>query len=254
MQKEAEGRGINLPGIYQQYYQVIQQVYQQQQEMYAHKSKSCQNRIVSLDQPYIRPIVRGKSKAVVEFGPKLGLSLVEGYTRVETLSWEAYHEGEKDFKKSVERYYQLYGYYPELVQVDRIYATRENRRWAKDRGIRMTAKPLGRPKKKEKEEENAYQRSKRKQEHNERNQIEGKIGQGKQGYGLNQIKTKTSETAASWIGCIIFVMNIIQFSNDMKKKKGRYFLCFIQLLVYRMEVPIYSRQTDKGRLLLTYAA
>lgn len=254
MQKEAESRGFILPEDYQKYYQVIQQVYQQQQEMYQNKSNSCQNRIVSLAQPYVRPIVRGKSKAVVEFGPKLGLSLVEGYTQIDTLSWEAYHEGEKDFKKSVESYYQLYGYYPELVQVDRIYATRENRRWAKEKGIRMTAKALGRPKKKEKEEENAHQRRKRKQEHNERNQIEGKIGQGKQGYGLNQIKTKTSETAASWIGCIIFVMNIIQFSNDKKNKKGRYFLCFIQLLVYRTEEPIYSHQSDKGRLLLPYAA
>ena len=40
----------------------------------------------------------------------------------------------------------------------------------------------------------------------ERNQIEGKFGQGKNGYNLNQIRTKRSSTSMSWISAIIFVM------------------------------------------------
>ena len=98
------------------------------------------DRIVSVHQPYVRPIVRGKSGIPVEFGPKLGLSLDNGYTRINTFSWDAYHES-KDFKSSVEVYRKTHGHYPELVQVDAIYPTRENRDWAKEKGIRITAKP-----------------------------------------------------------------------------------------------------------------
>ncbi len=223
-----------LPKKYQDRYRVIKEVYGQQLEMYQKQTNKCEERIVSLSQPYVRPIVRGKRKNKVEFGPKLGLSLVEGYTCIQTLSWSAYHEGVEDFQKSVESYHALYGYYPEVVQVDQLYATRKNRNWAKEKGIRLTAKALGRPPKQTKEtkEASAYERRKRKQEHVERNHIEGKIGQGKQGYGLNQIRTKTQVTAVSWINCIIFVMNIVRFTADMKKKK-MYFLCFIYWLFHR---------------------
>ena len=35
--------------------------------------------------------------------------------------------------------------YPESVQVDRIYRTRSNRAFCKERGIRISGPPLGRP-------------------------------------------------------------------------------------------------------------
>lgn len=242
----------NLSKKHGQYYKVIKEVYAQQSEMFEDRVNRCKERIVSLSQPYVRPIVRGKRKHKVELGPKLGLSLVEGYTRIDTMSWTAYHEGERDFKKSVESYYEIYGYYPELVQVDQLYSTRENRQWAKEKGIRLTAKALGRPRKETQETKklNSYERRKRKQEHAERNHIEGKIGQGKQGYRLNEIRTKTEQTAASWISCIIFVMNIIKFRSDMKKKKGGYFLWFIKMLIYVTEEKIYSWQRAQSALFL----
>jgi transposase, IS5 family len=69
------------------YLLVIQEVYQQQLEMYKNKVHSCSNRIVSIHQPHVRPIVRGKAKANVEFGAKIGVSLRDGYCRIDTLSW-----------------------------------------------------------------------------------------------------------------------------------------------------------------------
>jgi IS5 family transposase len=135
-----------LPFKYQRYYWVVQEVYRQQREMFQAHKDTCEDRIVSVHQPYVRPIVRGKSKTPVEFGPKLGLSLDNGFTRINTFSRDAYHEGKEDFKKSVEAYRNIHGHYPELVQVDALYATRANREWAKERNIRLTAKPLGRPK------------------------------------------------------------------------------------------------------------
>ena len=71
----------------------------------------------------------------------------------------------------------MYWTYPELVQVDKIYATRVNRKWLKEREIRITAPPLGR--RKEKPKEIYYQKRKSRKEAAERNQIEGKFGKGR---------------------------------------------------------------------------
>ena len=55
----------------------------QLQYMYDNKVHSVPDRIVSISQPYIRPIVRRKAKAPVEFGAKLDLSIDEnGIARV----------------------------------------------------------------------------------------------------------------------------------------------------------------------------
>ena len=43
--------------------------------MYQNKTHSVDNRIVSIAQPWIRPIVRGKIKSPVEFGAKFDLSI-----------------------------------------------------------------------------------------------------------------------------------------------------------------------------------
>ena len=72
----------------------------------------------------------------------------------------------------------------------------------------MTVKPKGKSKSK-----TPYEKQKQKREHNERNQIEGKIGQAKQGYGMNQIKAKLSDTSLSWIGTTLFVANLVKFAE-----------------------------------------
>jgi hypothetical protein len=197
-------------------YWIIQETYRQQKEMLDTNTKRCGHRIVSIHQPYVRPIVRGKTKHKVEFGPKIGLALADGYTRINTLSWDAYHEGVADFQSSVEQYRKSNGHYPELVQVDAIYPTKENRAWAKEKGIRITAKPLGRPKK-----QTAAEKRKHKKEYAERNHVEGKIGQAKNGYRMNQVRTKLKETAESWISCVIFVTNLVRMQADQAKKEHK---------------------------------
>lgn len=190
---------------------IICTAYAQQKYMYDTKTHSCPDRIVSIFQPYVRPIPRGKTKAQIEFGSKLGVSLDKGFARINTFSWDAYHEG-NDLIKQVEAYQTIHGHYPELVQVDKIYATRENRRWLKEREIRITAPPLGR--RKEKSEETYYYKRKRRKEAAERNHIEGKFGQGKNGYNLNEIRAKLKSTSESWVACIFFIMNLIHYEKD----------------------------------------
>ena len=71
---------------------VIRKVYEQHVYMYCNKTHTVPDRIVSISQPYIRPIVRGKVKAPTEFGAKLNLSIENGFARVEKLSFDPYNE------------------------------------------------------------------------------------------------------------------------------------------------------------------
>ena len=192
------------------YFLVIQQVLAQQEMMYRSKTHSCDHRIVSIHQPHVRPIVRGKAKAKVEFGAKVNISLQDGFARIDRFEWEAFNEG-GDLIQQVERHKDLFGHYPELVQVDKIYLTKTNRVWLKEKGIRYTGEPLGR--KPTKTKKTPYQKRKEQKEFAERNHIEGKFGQGKNGYNLNHIRARLAKTSVSWIAAIFFVMNLIRYCN-----------------------------------------
>lgn len=192
-------------------YLVIQHIYAQQLQMHLDKSHSHVDRIVNIYQPHVRAIVRGKAKAMVEFGAKLGVSEQNGYVRINTLSWNPYNES-SDLIKQAEAYRELNGRYPEVVITDAIYGTRQNRAWLKDRHIRFSGKALGRP---PKTPQNPYQKRKFKMEQGERNHIEGKFGQGKNGYNLNKIRARKAPTSESWIACILFVMNLVRFAKDL---------------------------------------
>lgn len=209
------------------YYLIIQELYRQQKYMYDEQINSVSNRIVSIHQPHIRPIVRGKEGKNVEFGAKINVSLQQGFARLDQLEFEAFNES-IFLKDQVERYKKLNGCYPELVQTDDIYMTRENRNYLKENGIRHTGKPLGR---KPKQELNRYQKEKLKKERGERNHIEGKFGQGKTKYKLNKILAKLPSTAESWIASILFVMNILKLSKE-------YFCLFLNHIIFWQKQPV----------------
>lgn len=110
---------------------VIHKVYEQQLYMYENKTHIVENRIVSISQPYIRPIVRGKAKSPTEFGAKLDLSVDEhGMARLEKLSFDAYNESDV-LITALENYRERTGHYPERVLADQIYRNRENIRFCK---------------------------------------------------------------------------------------------------------------------------
>lgn len=77
---------------------VIQTLYDQQAQMYQQKSHRMEHRIVSIHQPHVRPIVRGKMNANVEFGAKIQVSLIQGFAFLEELSWDAFNEGTRLMK------------------------------------------------------------------------------------------------------------------------------------------------------------
>lgn len=220
----------------QQIFFVIQHIYAQQREMHKEKTHQCDDRIVNIYQPYVRPMVRGKAKAPVEFGAKLGVSEFNGYVRINTLSWNAYHQG-GDLKKQVAAYRKLYGHYPAVVITDKIYGTRENRNWLSELGIRYSGKPLGRP---SKQSQTPYQKSRARKENGERNHVEGKFGQAKNGYNLNKIRARRARTSESWIACIFFVMNLIKFSKDF------FVSCWNSTIKFSIEQTVINRWLNES--------
>ncbi len=206
-----EGTKLPLPRWLLHRYWVIQHVYAQQWEMFQNKDRRCADRITSISQPYVRPIVRGKLNKAVEFGAKLSVSLTgEGIACVDQLRWDAFNEG-TDLKSQVEAYKIRYGVYPEAVLGDPIYGSRDNRDYLKTKNIRFAGKPLGRPRKvtEANREELKRLKAQRREEYLQRIPIEGKFGQGKNGYGLNYIRAKRADTSEAWINSIFLVMNLL---------------------------------------------
>jgi hypothetical protein len=180
---------------------VINTLYAQQKEMYSNGVHRIDDRIVSIHQPHVRPIVRGKSQAKVEFGAKIHLSLIDGISFLDELSWDAFNEG-SHMMEYIEKYRNRFGFYPKEVLADQIYCNRINRAALKEKGIKLLAKPLGRP--------SAVQKH---VSPGERNPIEGKFGQAKTAYGLNRVKARLRETSESWIACIILVLNLVKLAG-----------------------------------------
>lgn len=119
-------------------------MYEQQKEMLRKRTHQCANRIVSVFQPHVRPILRGKARNKTEFGAKIGACIVDGYTFINHHSWDAYNECE-DLMVHLRRYKQRFGELPEKVEADKIYLNRKNRRILRLLKIEIGGKPLGRP-------------------------------------------------------------------------------------------------------------
>jgi len=186
---------------------VIQELYSQQDIMHRDGRRRIDDRIVNIAQPYVRPIQRGKAGKKTEFGAKLNMSETEGFVRADQISFDNFNEG-GFLMNQVEAYKALYGYYPELVLADRIYLNRKNRTALNTKDIRHSGLPLGR-----RPSMTRHEKQKRKKEQNKRSEIEGKFGQAKSKYGLDDIKTKRQGTSMACIALILMALNVIKLGR-----------------------------------------
>jgi len=186
----------------------IFKLYTQQEYMYRNKVHSVEDRIVSISEPWIRPIVRGKTRNPVEFGPKLDISVDEdGYARLEKVSFDSYNES-GCLIAAVERYKARTGYYPERVLADQIYRTRVNRAYCQEHGIRLSGPKLGRP--------SLDARNDKKQEYQDntdRIEVERFFSRNKRCYGMGCIVTKLEETQLTSIALSVFVSNLFKIQR-----------------------------------------
>ena len=185
---------------------VVSELVRQQTILYHSESKSISDRIVSLTQAHVRPIVRGKARSNVEFGAKISISVTgDGLTFLDRLSFNPYNEGE-DLRAQALAYRRRHGCYPEVICADQIYRTRSNRAFCQRHAIRLSGPRLGRPK--SDPELVAAEKKQFIDDQRQRNAVEGKIGECKRRYGLGLIREKLIATQGSSIAMNILVMNL----------------------------------------------
>lgn len=175
-------------------FSAIRKAYEQQKYMFNHDVCSCLDRIVSIFQSHVRPIVRGKAGRKTEYVAKIGVSVVNDFTYIDHLCWDAYNES-SDLML------------PQEVQADKIYLNKENRKLLKKLGIVCHCPPLGRPKKNPDSEEEKLRRK----ASGERNGVEATFGTAKRVYRANNIRAKLKETAQTWIAACFFAKNLKKF-------------------------------------------
>lgn len=186
-------------------------VREQQHALFYHGVRPV-GRIVSLDRPYVRPIVRGKEKKPVEFGAKVHKFQVGGIGFIEHLSFDAFHEGIR-FRKTVLDIQGLTRAKVKIAGADAIYATNGNRRFASGNGIRTDFKRKGRAGKHEKQRKKlagaiTKERASR---------LEGSFGNDKEHYGLRKIRARTKATETLWIFFGIHTANALEIGRRMAR-------------------------------------
>ena len=155
-----------------------------------------------MSQPFVRPIVRGKVGKPVEFGAKLDISVVDGWTRLECCSFDAYNEA-GNLREMAERFRAREGHYPSRIPADKIYRNRENLSYCKAHGIRLSGPALGRPKKGETRDKAQDYR-----DECERVEVERRFSLAKRKCGMGLVTAKLRETAAHVIAMSVLVLNL----------------------------------------------
>ena len=171
------------------------------------------NRIVSISKIYIRPIVRGKETKRVEFGAKVNKIQIGGIDIIEKIRFTNYNEG-CNYKSSIEKAEELTGEQIKLSGADGIYATNENRSYAKRRGIQTNFKRKGRAGKHESQRKQLSSIINRERS----TRLEGSFGTDKRHYNLGRIKARTELTEKLWIFFGIHTKNALKIGEKIYKE------------------------------------
>lgn len=182
--------------------ETISKIYEQQKHMYDNHTRSVSDRIVSVSQPFVRPIVRRKAGKPVEFGMKLDISVSDGWTKLEYHSFDAYNEATK-LGEMIENFHRREGHYPSRVLAEKIYRNRENLSYCKERGIRLSGPALGRPKK-----DTVRDKAQDYRDECERVEVERRFSLGKRKCGMGLVTAKLKDTAAHVVALSILLLNL----------------------------------------------
>ena len=174
----------------------IKEVHRQQTDHF--NKKEVKHRIVSIDRPYIRPIVRGKENKRVEFGAKVNNIQVDGISFIEHHSFEAFNEGTR-LKQCVAYQESLTGVKVTRIGMDTIYANNENRKYCTERDITTNFVRKG---PKPKDEQADISTARRIIGNLRATVMEGSFGNQKQHFGVGRIaaRNRHSETLLLFFG------------------------------------------------------
>lgn len=174
----------------------VREVYRQQWDHF--NQKEVKHRIVSIDLPYIRPIVRGKENKRVEFGAKVNNIQIDGISFIEHHSFEAFNEGTR-LRQSIEYQESLTGVKVTRIGMDTIYASNENRKYCTEHGITTNFVRKG---PKPKDEPTDISTARRIIGNLRATVMEGSFGNHKQHFGVGRIaaRNRHSETLLLFFG------------------------------------------------------
>lgn len=194
---------------YQRRRNTIRKILNQQSDKF-YKGIRPRQAIVSIDKPYIRPIVRGKENKCVEFGAKLHKLQIDGISFIEHISFDAYHEGNR-LQQTIWKAQKLTGKRVKILGADAIYATNKNRKYVTTKRIQTDFKPKGRPSKhKVHKNQMAAMITKERA-----SRLEGSFGTDKAYFLLNKIKARTKQTEILWIFIGIHTSNALNIGRRM---------------------------------------
>lgn len=182
----------------------------EQQRLYFEKGIKPKNRIVSLDKPYIRPIVRGKETKSVEFGAKVNKYQVDGISFIEHLSFDAFNESTR-LKSSIWSSQKIFKKRLKIVGADAIYATNSNRKYITKNKIKTDFKRKGKPSK-HNEHFNQLAKAIKKER---ATRLEGSFGTDKEHFLLKRIMARTKQTEILWIFFGIHTSNALKIGRRM---------------------------------------
>jgi len=168
--------------------------------------------IISLDKPYLRPIVRGKEVKPVEFGAKVHKLQIDGISFIEHLSFDAFNEGTR-IDSTIYKAQVLTHTQTKLLGADAIYATNANRKLLSKKGIQTDFRIKGRPGR------HQYHKSQiAKMITKERaSRLEGSFGTDKEYFLLKKIRARKEKTERLWIFFGIHTSNALNIGSRIQQ-------------------------------------
>ncbi len=114
--------------------------------MYDSHFHSVPDRILSVSQPCVQPIVNGTARNPTELGMKLDFSVINDWICLEYHSFDAYNKSTK-LQEMIESFRKRGSHYPSRVLTGKIYRNRDNLSYCKEHGIHLSGLALRRSRK-----------------------------------------------------------------------------------------------------------
>ena len=194
--------------------ETVTKIYRQQRNHHEsdNAKESIPNRIVSVNKPYVRPIVRGKEIKKVEFGAKCNNIMIDGISFIEKLSFNAFNEGTR-LEHCVKLAEKLFGEKIMKLGGDCSYSGNDNRTFCSKRNIETSFSQKGR----KRDVAVPVSMVKKELARIRATAMEGSFGTHKEHYGLKRINGRIKKTEILIIFFGIHTANAVQLARRIAK-------------------------------------
>ena len=175
-------------------------------------------KLVSIFEPHTAIIRRGKAPNTMEFGRKVWLSEVDGGIVSGFWILDGNPGDEAQLKPALEDHLDLFGRAPELLAADRNVHSKDNKRLARELGVKKVCLPKAGNKSKAREEHEQKRWFKRARKF--RAGIEGRISVLGRAFGLDRCLDHGEEGMGRWVGWGVLIHNLRQISRTRAARQA----------------------------------